>query len=96
MHFGGNKTIRGRMSKAVFDTVTLFAEAEKGMGNKKPVPYTVYCVLACFIAVLGFIILIPMLLLFGNGTIFPNMFDDIFTLFHTGCWYLCSFSRFPF
>ena len=72
--------IRGRRYKAAFDLVTSFAEAEKRMGDRKPVRYTVYSALALFMGVSGLVILIAIPLLFENGTIFPNMSDDVFVL----------------
>ena len=70
------------MNKAAFDMVTIFAEAEKGMGNKKPVRYTVYFVFMLLFAVIGLAYLFAIPLLFENGTIFSNMSDDDFLL----CW----------
>lgn len=79
-YFGGSRTISGRRNKAAFNVVTAFAEAEKGMGDKKPVRYTVYSALVLFMGVLGLVCLFAMPLLFENGTIFPNMSDDVFLL----------------
>jgi len=79
-YFGGSRTLRGRRNKAAFDIVTAVAEVEKGMGDEKPVRYTVYSALTLIMAVLGLVILIAMPLLFENGTIFPNMSDDVFLL----------------
>ena len=80
-YFGGSRTIRGRRNKAAFDLVTAFAEAEKGMGDKKPVRYTVYSAITVFMSVLGMLTLIVMPLLFEeNGTIFPNMSEGDFGL----------------
>jgi len=70
------------MNKAAFDIVTAVAEAEKEMGKKKPVRYTVYCVFMLLFGVIGLAYLFVMPLLFENGTIFPNMSDDVFLL----CW----------
>jgi len=81
-YFGGSRTPRGRMNKAAFDIVTAVAEAEKEMGKKKPVRYTVYCVFMLLFGVIGLAYLFVMPLLFENGTIFPNMSDDVFLL----CW----------
>ena len=88
-YFGGSRTIRGRMNKAAFDTVTAFAEVEKGMGKKKPVRYTVYSALVLFIGVLGLLILIVMPLLFDNGTIFQNMSDGVFLLCYISSAVVC-------
>ena len=79
-YFGGSRTLRGRRNKAAFDMVTTFTEAEKRMGDRKPIRYTVYSALTLIMAVLGLVILIAMPLLFENGTIFPNMSDDVFLL----------------
>lgn len=80
-YFGGSRTVHGRINKITFDTITTFAELEKGMGNRKPIQYTVYSVLMLFMGVLGLVILFVMPILFENGTIFPNMSDDIFFFF---------------
>ncbi len=81
-YFGGSRTPRGRRNKAAFDIVTAVAEAEKEMGNKKPVLYTVYCVFMLLFGVIGLAYLFAMPLLFENGTIFSNMSDDDFLF----CW----------
>ena len=77
-YFGGSRTIRGRMNKAAFDTVTAFAEVEKGMGKKKPVRYTVYMVFSILFSVIGLAWLFGAPLLFDKGAIFPNISDEIF------------------
>ena len=77
---GRVRGIRGRRYKAAFDLVTSIAEVEKGMGDEKPVRYTVYSALTLIMAVLVPVILIAMPLLFENGTIFPNISDDVFIL----------------
>ena len=79
-YFGGSRTIRGRRNKAAFDLVTAFAEAEKGMGNKKPLLYTVYSALTLFMGVLGLVILFVTPFLFKRDTIFSNMSDEVFSL----------------
>ena len=79
-YFDGSRTIRGRMRKIAFETVTAFAEAKKRMGDKKSIRYTLYNALALFAGVLGLAILIAMPLLFENGIVFPNMSDGIFLL----------------
>ena len=76
-YFGKSTTIRGRMNKAAFNTITAFAEAEKGMGKKKPIRYTVYSTLALIMAVLGLVDLIVMPLLFENGIIFSNIPQNV-------------------
>lgn len=77
-YFGGSRTLRGRRNKAAFDLVTSFVEVEKGMGNKKPIQYKIYSVIATLMAVLGLVIPITMLLLLKNGIILPRMSDDVF------------------
>ena len=81
-YVGGSRKLHGRRNKAAFDIVTAVAEAEKEMGNKKPVRYTVYCAFMLLFAVIGLTYLLATPLLFENGTIFPNMSDDAFLL----CW----------
>ncbi|MBR2907075.1 MAG: hypothetical protein IKC26_03415 [Clostridia bacterium] len=81
-YFGGSRTLRGRRNKATFEIVTAVAEAEKRMGNKKPIRYTVYCAFMLLFSVIGLVCLFAIPLLFENGTIFPNMSDDAFLL----CW----------
>ena len=81
-YLGGSRTLRGRRNKAAFEIVTAIAEAEKEMGNKKPVRYTVYCAFMLLFAVIGLAYLLATPLLFENGTIFSNMSDDVFLL----CW----------
>ena len=80
-YFGGSRTLRGRMNKAAFDTVTIFAEAEKGLDKKKLIRYTVYCVFMLLFGVIGLAYLFAMPLLFENGIIFSNMSDGTFLLF---------------
>lgn len=77
-YFGGSRTIRGRRNKAAFEVVTAFAEAEKGMGDKKPVRYTVYSALTLIMAVFGLVNLIAMPLLYENGTVFSNVSQNVF------------------
>lgn len=79
-YFGGTGTLRGRRNKAAFDLVTTVAGLEAGMGDKKPIRYTVYSALTLIMAVLGLIGLFAMPLLFENGTIFPNMSDGTFAI----------------
>ena len=86
-YYGGSRTPRGRRNKAAFDIVTAVAEAEKEMGNKKPVRYTVYCVFMLLFAVIGLAYLFAMPLLFENVTIFSNMFNSIKCyIFNINCW----------
>ena len=48
-YFGGSRTLRGRRYKAAFEMVTAITDAEKDMGKKKPVRYTVYMVFSIFL-----------------------------------------------
>ena len=77
-YLGGSRTLQGRRNKAAFEMVTAIAEAEKDMGDKKPVRYTVYMVLSILFSVIGLAWLFGALLLFDKGAIFPNMSDEIF------------------
>lgn len=79
-YLGGSRTLRGRRNKAAFEIVTAIAEAEKEMGDKKPVRYTIYSALALLFSVIGLTVLIALPLLFDSGTIFPNMSDGIFAV----------------
>ena len=81
-YFGGTRMFRGRRRKAAFDIVTSFAEAEKQMGEKKPIKYKIYLVLVIVMSVLGILLLFAMPLLFENGIILPEVSDDIFLV----CW----------
>ena len=88
-YFGGSGTLRGRMNKAAFDTVTIFAEAEKGMGKKKPVRYIVYSALALIMALLGLVDLLAMPLLYENSTFFSNMSQDVFWFCYFSVAFVC-------
>ena len=88
-YFGGGRTLRGRMNKAAFDMVTTFAEAEKGMGKKKPIRYTVYSALTLIMAALGLVDLIAMPLLYENCTVFSNMSQDVFLFCYFSVAFVC-------
>lgn len=77
-YLGGSRTLHGRRNKATFEIVTAIVEAEKRMGNKKPVRYTVYMVFSILFSVIGLAWLFGALLLFDKGAIFPNISDEIF------------------
>lgn len=77
-YFGGSRTLRGRRNKAAFEMVTAITEAEKDMGKKKPVRYTVSMVLLILFSVSGLVWLFGALLLFEKGAIFSNISDKIF------------------
>lgn len=79
-YFGNSRTVRGRRSKAAFEIVTAFADAEKGMGEKKPLRYRIYITLAAVIALVELVFLIAMPLLYGDGIVFPNMPNNAFVL----------------
>jgi len=85
-YFGGSRTRRGRRAKAAFELVTIFAQAEKSMGDNKPRKYKIYLAFASVLSVFGLVDLIAMPLLFEKGAIFPFVTDELF-------WFCClSFS----
>lgn len=88
-YLGGSRTLRGRGNKAAFEIVTAIAEAEKEMGDKKPVRYTIYSALALLFSVIGITVLIALPLLFGSGTIFPNMSDGFFAVLLISVAFVC-------
>ena len=88
-YFGGSRTIRGRRNKAAFDMVTTFAEAEKRMGNRKPVRYTVYSALTLIMAVLGLADLIAIPLLYENSTVFSNVSQKVFLFCYLSVGFVC-------
>ena len=88
-YFGGSRTLRGRKNKAAFEIVTAVAEAEKGMGNRKPVRYTVYSALTLFMGVLGLADFIAMPLLYENGTVFSNMSQNVFLFCYISVGFVC-------
>ncbi len=88
-YFGGTRTIRGRMSKVAFETVTAFAEAEKGMGDKKSIRYTVYRALTLIMALLGLADLIAMPLLYEKGTVFSNVPQNVFLFCYLSVGFVC-------
>ena len=88
-YFGGSRTLRGRRNKAAFEVVTTFAEAEKGMGKKKPVRYTVYSALTFIVAVLGLADLIAIPLLYENGIVFSNMSQNVFLFCYLSVGFVC-------
>ena len=88
-YFGGSRTLRGRMNKAAFDMVTTFAEAEKRMGDRKPIRYTVYSALTLIMAVFGLADLIAMPLLYENGTVFLNVPQNVFLFCYLSVGFVC-------
>ena len=88
-YLGRSRTPRGRMNKAAFDMVTTLAEAEKRMGNRKPVRYTVYSALTFIMAVLGLADLIAVPLLYENGIVFSNMSQNVFLFCYLSVGFVC-------
>lgn len=88
-YLGGSRTLRGRRNKAAFEIVTAIAEAEKEMGDKKPIRYTIYSALALLFSVIGLTVLIALPLLFDSGTIFPNMSDGFFAVLLISVAFVC-------
>ena len=88
-YLGESRTIRGRMNNVAFDIVTAIAEAEKGMGDKKPVRYTVYGALTLVMSVLGSAILIAMPFLYENGTVFSNVSQNVFLFCYLSAVFVC-------
>lgn len=80
---------RRRRYRAAFELVTAVAEAEKGMGDKKPVRYTVYSALTLFMGVLGLVYLFAMPLLYENGTVVSNMSQDVFLFCYISVGFVC-------
>lgn len=79
-YLGSVRTVRRRWNKAAFDLVTFFAEAEKGMGDKKPVQYKIYSFLVSLMAGVELVILFAVPILFENGVILSSMSDGVFVL----------------
>ena len=88
-YLGGSRTLRGRRNKAAFEIVTAIAAAEKEMGDKKPIRYTIYSALALLFSVIGLTVLIALPLLFDSGTIFPNMSDGFFAVLLISVAFVC-------
>ena len=88
-YYGRVRGIRGRRYKAAFDLVTSIAEVEKGMGDEKPVRYTVYSALTLIMAVLGLVSLIAMPFLYENGTVFSNVSQSFFLFCYISVGFVC-------
>ena len=88
-YLGRSRTLRGRRNKTAFDMVTTLAEAEKRMGNRKPVRYTVYSALTFIMAVLGLADLIAIPLLYENGIVFSNMSQNVFLFCYLSVGFVC-------
>lgn len=88
-YLGGSRTLRGRRNKAAFEIVTAIAEAEKEMGDKKPVRYTIYSALALLFSVIGLTVLIALPILFDSDTLFPKMSDGFFAVLLISVAFVC-------
>lgn len=88
-YLGGSRTLRGRRNKAAFEVVTAFAEAEKGMGDKKPIRYSVYSALTLIMAVFGLVDLIAMPLLYENDIVFSNAPQNVFLFCYISVGFVC-------
>ena len=88
-YYGRVRGIRGRRYKAAFDLVTSIAEVEKGMGDEKPVRYTVYSALTLIMAVLGLVSLIAMPFLYENSTVFSNVSQSFFLFCYISVGFVC-------
>lgn len=88
-YYGSSRTLRGRRNKAAFEIVTAIAEAEKGMGDKRPVRYTVYSASALIMALFGLVDFIVIPLLYENGAIFSNMSQNVFLFCYISVGFVC-------
>ena len=68
--------------KTAFELVGVFAEAEKGMGGKRPARYTVYIALVIVMSVLGLADLVVMPMLYEKGVALADLSDGEFALFY--------------
>ena len=81
-YYGRNR----RSDKAAFELVGVFAEAEKGMGSKRPARYTVYIALVIVMSVLGLADLVVMPMLYEKGVALADLSDGEFAL----CYFLVA------
>ena len=77
-YYGRNR----RGDKAAFELVGVFAEAEKGMGSKRPARYTVCIALVIAMSALGLADLVVMPMLYENGVALADLSDGEFALFY--------------
>ena len=77
-YYGRNR----RGDKAAFELVGVFAEAEKGMGGKRPARYTVYIALVISMSALGIADLAVMPMLYEKGVALADLSDGEFALFY--------------
>ena len=66
--------------KTAFELVGVFAEAEKGMGSKRPARYMVYIALVIVMSVLGLADLVAMPMLYEKGVALADLSDGEFAL----------------
>lgn len=81
-YYGRNR----RGDKAAFELVGVFAEAEKGMGGKRPARYTVYIALVIAMSALGIVDLAVMPMLYEEGIALADLSDGEFAL----CYFLVA------
>ncbi len=84
-YYGRNR----RRDRIAFELVGVFAEAEKGMGSKRPARYTVYIALVIVMSVLGLADLVVMPMLYENGVALADLSDGEFALFYFFVAILC-------
>ena len=84
-YYGRNR----RGDKAAFELVGVFAEAEKGMGSKRPARYTVYIALVIVMSVLGLADLVAMPMLYEKGVALADLSDGEFLLFYFSVAIMC-------
>ena len=75
--------------KTAFELVGVFAEAEKGMGGKRPARYTVYIALVIVMSVLGLADLVVMPMLYEKGVALADLSDGEFLLFYFSVAIMC-------
>ena len=75
--------------KTAFEMVGVFAEAEKGMGSKRPARYTVYIALVIVMSVLGLADLVAMPMLYEKGVALADLSDGEFLLFYFSVAIMC-------
>lgn len=75
-YYGRNR----RRDQIAFELVGVFAEAEKGMGSKRPARYTVYIALVIAMSVLGIADLVVMPILYEKGVALADLSDGEFAL----------------
>ena len=84
-YYGRNR----RGDKAAFELVGVFAEAEKGMGVKRPARYTVYIALVIVMSVFGLADLVVLPMLYENGVALADLSDGEFALFYFSVAIMC-------